>query len=172
MTPSHCLLPTLVRCVLPYTASLMLMPLPSVLSLLRALSLTLKPLLPLLLLLRALAAPARWGRYRATMCDAPLVREPGELGCALRRSLLASVEMKPLSLRLRGGGRGWIMPSLLLSSLLFRSCGQTISGSTRLLARVVLSSVGILLLPVLSAGRVCSCGASRILPALGVRVLE
>ena len=151
MTPSHCLLPTLVRCVLPYTASLMLMPLPSVLSLLRALSLTLTPLPPLLLLLRALAAPAHWGRYRATMRNAPLVHEPGELGCALRRSLLASVEMllfqplrgaaaartnvcvpvvlpeclarllrglvarlgpggsgamPPLSLRLRGGGRG------------------------------------------------------------------
>ena len=74
--------------------------------------------------------------------------------------------MPPLSLRLRGGGPGWIMPSLLLSSLLFRSCGQTISGSTRLLARVVLSSVGMLLLPVLSAGRVCSCGAGSALPAL------
>ena len=74
--------------------------------------------------------------------------------------------MPPLSLRLSGGGRGSTMPSLLLSLLLFHSCGRTISGLTRLLVHMALSSAGMLLLPVLSAGRVCSCGAVSALPAL------
>ena len=207
MMPSRCWYPMLVRCVLPYTASLLLTPLPSLLPLLRALSLTLTPLPPLLVLLRALAAPAHWGRYRSMLRNAV----PGELECALYHSLLACVEvllsqprqgaaaarvnvcvpvvspacwphllrgltarlgpggsgaMPPLSLRLSGGGRGSTMPSLLLSLLLFHSCGRTISGLTRLLVHMALSSAGMLLLPVLSAGRVCSCGAGSALPAL------